>query len=104
MNRIFVVSYGKGKAWIEGKSIFEQPLDKHLAYMRDLNARGILVLGGPFTDDLGGLIVVRAQTQEDADAIWANDPAVQAGVMVAEAHPWMLMAGANLLAPETASS
>jgi uncharacterized protein YciI len=102
MNRLFVISYGRGGAWIAGKPVFEQPLKEHLAYMRDLTARRILILGGPFTDDLGGLIVVRVETQQDADAIWNDDPAVLAGVMTAEAHPWMLMAGTDILTPAAA--
>ena len=99
MSQLFVLSYARGKAWLPGKSVFEQPLKNHLAYMQNLKARQVLVAGGPYLDDLGGLIVVSADTQESADSIWKNDPAVMESVMVAEAHPWMLMAGADILQP-----
>jgi uncharacterized protein YciI len=61
--------------------------------MRSLQALGTLVLGGPFLDDAGGLIVVRAEDADEARTLLQADPAVQEGVMVAEAHPWKLMAG-----------
>jgi uncharacterized protein YciI len=93
MKQAFVIDYRRGPAWIEGRSVFEQPLQGHLAYMRSLQALGTLVLGGPFLDDAGGLIVVRTEDADEARTLLQADPAVQEGVMVAEAHPWKLMAG-----------
>ncbi|MEP6722342.1 MAG: YciI family protein [Variovorax sp.] len=94
MKQPFVIYYRPGPAWIEGKSVFEQPLQAHLAYMRSLTAAGTLRIGGPFTDDCGGLIVVDAASGEEAQAIFEADPAVRDRIMVAQAHPWKLMAGA----------
>ena len=93
MKQAFVIYYRRGPAWLEGKSVFEQPLQQHLTYVRGLAARGTLRLGGPFTDDCGGLIVVDAADAADAQALLEADPAVRDGVMAAEAHPWKLMAG-----------
>lgn len=97
MNQLFVIFYRRGPAWAEGKSVFEQPLQEHLAYMQGLKKQSILILGGPFTDDMGGLIVVAAGSSHEANAIFSNDPAVQDGVMIAEAHPWKMMAGEDIL-------
>ena len=94
MKQIFVLCYSRGPAWIEGKAVFEQPLREHLAYMHELKARGVLLLGGPFTDDEGGLVVAKALSLNEARCLVERDPAVSAGVMVAVAHPWKLMAGA----------
>ena len=93
MNQPFVIYYRRGPAWIEGKTVFEQPLQPHLAYMKSLAAAGTLKLGGPFLDDRGGLIVVGAAGIAEAQALFEADPAVRDRVMVAEAHPWKLMAG-----------
>lgn len=93
MKQAFVIYYRRGPAWVEGKSVFEQPLQEHLAYVKGLAARGTLRLGGPFTDDSGGLIVVDAANVADAQALLEADPAVRDRVMTAEAHPWKLLAG-----------
>ncbi len=94
MKLTFIIHYARGPAWVEGKSVFEQPLQEHLAYMNGLKAQKKLLLGGPFTDDTGGLIVVDAASAQEARSMADADPAVAAGVMVAAAHPWLLMAGA----------
>lgn len=94
MKQPFVLYYSRGAAWLEGRTVFEQPLQDHLLYMRRLAADGSLLLGGPFTDDRGGLVVVRAEGIDEAQAILQADPAVRDRVMVAEAHPWKLLAGA----------
>ena len=44
-------------------------------------------------DNSGGLIVVDAAGEDQARALYENDPAVRDGIMVAEAHPWKLMMG-----------
>jgi len=93
MNQPFVIYYRRGPAWIEGKTVFEQPLQPHLAYMKRLAAAGTLKLGGPFVDNCGGMIVVDAAGIAEAQALFEADPAVRDRVMVAEAHPWKLMAG-----------
>lgn len=93
MSQAFVVDYRRGPAWLDQKTVFEQPLQGHLAYMRALQGQGTLLLGGPFLDDTGGLIVVQADDVAQAEALMRADPAVQDGVMVAETHPWKLMAG-----------
>ena len=93
MTQAFVIDYRRGPAWLDQKSVFEQPLQNHLAYMRTLQGQGTLLLGGPFLDDAGGLIVVHAESMAEAEALMRADPAVQDGVMVAETHPWKLMAG-----------
>ena len=87
------IHYRRGPAWLEGRSVFEQPLAAHLVHMRSLQRAGTLKLGGPFLDDSGGLIVVEVENLAEAERLAAADPAVRDRVMVAEAHPWKLLAG-----------
>lgn len=94
MRQPFVLFYRHGPAWEAGKSVYQQALQEHLAYMKSLVRSGDVVLGGPFADDCGGMVVVKADNLEQARGIMAADPAVRASIMVAEAHPWHLMAGA----------
>lgn len=67
----------------------------HLAYMDSLHKQGKLVAAGPFLDEgsARGLVVYRVATVDEARALAANDPAVKAGRLVLEAHPWMTFKG-----------
>ena len=49
-----------------------------------------LVLAGPMGDngDIRGLFLFRVATIEEAKELTAADPAVKAGRLVAEVHPW----------------
>jgi uncharacterized protein YciI len=51
---------------------------------------GKLVLAGPFLDDgeLRGIYVFNVETVEEARALTATDPAIQAGSLVMELKPW----------------
>ncbi|PST17300.1 hypothetical protein C7U60_19645 [Mesorhizobium plurifarium] len=56
----------------------------HLAYLDDLNARGILKIAGPFLGGdgkpTGSLVIVRADTIEEAKAVAEADPYAKAGL------------------------
>lgn len=62
----------------------------HLANIGRLAEEGKLVLAGPFLDDgeLRGLYVFDVASIEEARALTETDPAVQAGRLVMELHPW----------------
>jgi uncharacterized protein YciI len=57
-------------------------MDQHFAYWKDLNDKGICIFGGPVLDPKGvyGIIIVRAATEEEANALAAGDPSVKAGL------------------------
>ena len=67
----------------------------HLAYMEDLHKQGKLVAAGPFLDDTAsrGLVIYRVADVDEAKALAAGDPAVKAGRLVLEAHPWTTFKG-----------
>ena len=56
----------------------------HLSYLNALNAEGKLAFAGPFLGDdgkpTGSLVVVAAETIEEARAIAADDPYAKAGL------------------------
>ena len=93
MQTIFALCYRPGPAWLAGKSVFEQPLKEHRTYMRSLLDAGTIVLGGPYSDDTGGLVALEADSREAALTIAAGDPAVRDGVMLADVHPWVILGG-----------
>jgi uncharacterized protein YciI len=87
----FLVVYRRGPAWIEGKPVKDQPLQEHGRFLIDLYQKGFLRLAGPFLDDTGGAAALRVETEEQAKAIVATDPAVISGVLIPELHAWRLV-------------
>lgn len=78
---------------------------EHLAHLFRLEAEGKLTLFGPVLDagDLRGIGVITVPTRVEAEALIAQDPAVRAGRLVLEIHPWFARPGAAL-PPDGASS
>ena len=74
-------------------------LAAHLAYQKDLEARGITFAAGPFADDAEtawsgeGMIIVRAQSMLEAMAIAEVDPMHASGVRAFRVRPWLLNEG-----------
>ncbi|HTO30335.1 MAG TPA: YciI-like protein [Pararhizobium sp.] len=66
---------------------------EHVAFLNDLNAKGVLKVAGPFLDDAGkpngSLVVIKAETIEEARAIAAEDPYAKAGLFAhVDIKPW----------------
>ena len=61
----------------------------HLERMDPLNKAGKVVLAGPLTDGAGSLIVIEANSLEEARAFAAEDPYVTKGIFARyEVHPF----------------
>ena len=62
----------------------------HRANIDRLAKEGKLVLAGPFADDgpLRGIYIFDVPTVAEAEALTRTDPAIQAGQLVMELHPW----------------
>ena len=65
----------------------------HLDFLNDLNARGVLRFAGPFLDAAGkpngSLVVIKAETADEAGAIAAADPYAKAGLFATvDIRPW----------------
>ncbi|HXU28161.1 MAG TPA: YciI family protein [Bacteroidia bacterium] len=62
----------------------------HLQNIKDLASQGKLVVAGPFMDEteLEGIFILNATTVEEAQTLVNTDPAVKAGVLIMELHPW----------------
>ena len=76
--------------------------DAHLAYQAGLADRGLLTVAGPFADQtderLRGLCVLTTDVAT-ARALYAQDPAVQAGRLTEEAMTWLVPAGGAAFTP-----
>ncbi|MCB0570732.1 MAG: hypothetical protein KDC66_13245 [Phaeodactylibacter sp.] len=62
----------------------------HLDNITRMAEAGQLVLAGPFLDggDVRGIYIFNVATIEEAQALTETDPAIQAGRLVMELHPW----------------
>jgi uncharacterized protein len=62
----------------------------HRANINRLANEGKLVLAGPFADDgqLRGIYIFDVPTVAEAEALTNTDPAIQAGQLMMELHPW----------------
>ncbi len=67
----------------------------HLWHLRKQMDEGRVVAAGPFggNRDIGGLMVLQTETLEEAKAIAEQDPAVKAGRLKVELHPWWVAKG-----------
>ncbi len=62
----------------------------HLENIGRMAEEGTLVLAGPFLDsgDIRGIYIFNVKTIEEAKKLTKSDPAIQAGSLVMELHPW----------------
>ena len=62
----------------------------HLDNITRLANEGKLILAGPFLDDgsIRGIYIFDVQTVEEAKKLTETDPAIQAGSLKMELHPW----------------
>ena len=65
-------------------------VQQHLANVASLLDSGKAVIAGPFGDDtdLAGIFILRAASIDEARSWIDADPAVKAGFMTGEIHPW----------------
>src|SRR5215212_7280846 len=86
----------RGEKWTPEKTPATEEIQKgHMANINRLAEMKKLIAAGPFGDDgrLRGIFVFRVASMEEAKALTASDPAVQAGRLAMEIHPWMVPEG-----------
>jgi uncharacterized protein YciI len=92
MQQYFLVFLKKGATKSENKEEASKIQEQHLAYFGDLYKKGIICMNGPFGDDgdIRGATVYRVASSEEALRLASGDPAVKAGRLSVEVHPWWL--------------
>ena len=62
----------------------------HLKNITRLAEEGKLIVAGPFLDDtdIRGIFIFNVESVEEAKKLTESDPAVKAGVLTMELHPW----------------
>jgi uncharacterized protein YciI len=88
----FVIVQTPGPRWQLDRPFHEQHgIIEHVEYLANYLDQGKLVMGGPFLDDAGGIVVLRTRNIEEAESIAQHDPAVRSGVLIAHVRPWLLV-------------
>ncbi len=97
MKNTFVILWVPGPAWIEGKTVREQPYwAQHADFMDSLFAKGMVVLGGPFADATGSLVVVEAESEQEMVDLFARDPFVVHNIFALSFHKqWQIFLDAR---------
>jgi|SRR5262245_14032110 len=82
----------RGPKWTAEKTPETEKIQAgHMANIQKMAKLGKLMAAGPIGDkgDLAGIFIFKASSIEEAKALAAEDPAIQAGRLVMEIHPWM---------------
>ena len=71
----------------------------HLANIEKLVDEGKMILAGPFLDEweVRGIFVYKVDSMEEAIALTKQDPAVIAGRLTLEVHPWYSAKGITIM-------
>lgn len=98
MQKYFMVFLKAGPARSQNKEEAAAIQEKHLKYLSKLAEKGKTSLTGPFGDDgeIRGIVVYNTATIEEARRLAEQDPAVKAGRLVVEVHPWWAAKGSVL--------
>ena len=67
----------------------------HMANIERLAKEGKIIVTGPFGDDGNwrGIFIFDCETQEEVEKLLQTDPAIAAGRMAYERHPWWTAKG-----------
>ena len=75
-----IVMIRRGPTWGEGPPEAQPGWEEHAARVDALIERGTFVLGGPFADNSGTLVVLEGIGADEAEALLRTDPFVENGV------------------------
>jgi len=89
-HRLWVIRLGKQKDFTE------EVIRDHVEHLRRLDDAGRLVLAGPFENQPpGGLVIIRAATEQEALATAEADPFIAQGFESFELRPMLHACRAN---------
>ena len=73
------------------KPVFDQYVPAHVAYVKDLIAKGHKAKTGYWARRGGGMLLFEAASREEAQALVELDPLIQNGCVSYELHEWCLV-------------
>ena len=93
LKQYFFVMLSKGSDRNQDSATAAKIQQGHLANIRRLAGLGKLLVAGPFGDNtnLAGIFIFDCATKEEVEGLLKTDPAVAAGRLVYDIHPWWTM-------------
>ena len=90
MKRYVMAFLKTGPTEIKDSAARAQLQMAHLKNIMRLANEGKLIVAGPFLDgqELQGIFIFNVETIEEAKQLTNSDPAVKAGELIMELHPW----------------
>ncbi len=90
MKKYIMAFLKSGKVKIEDEVKRNELQTAHLKNIQRMALEGKLVLAGPFLDKqpIRGIYIFNVTTVEEAAKLTETDPAIQAGTLEMELHPW----------------
>jgi uncharacterized protein YciI len=98
----FLVRQARGRSWDPSRGRREQSgWTEHAAFIDALSERGRIPLGGPVGDVDGqhAVLVVEGGSENEARALFADDPWMNSILRIESVEPWTLWIGADRLSP-----
>ncbi|MCW9708414.1 YciI family protein [Fodinibius salsisoli] len=98
MQKYFMVFLKRGPERSQDEQEAATIQKKHLAYLNKMYEMGKTSITGPFGDDgeIRGIVIYNTATKEEALKLAKQDPAVQAGRLEVEIHPFWSAKGSTL--------
>ncbi len=90
MKQYFFVMLSRGQNLSHDSATAAKIMEGHMSNMQKLADMGKLIVAGPFGDrgDWRGIFILDVKTKEEAEELVKTDPAVVAGRLRYEIHPW----------------
>jgi uncharacterized protein YciI len=79
-----VAQVSAGPTWQSGPPEEQPDWDEHATFIDDLTDRGLFVMGGPFSDYSGTLMLFEGLSADEVRETLERDPFVRNGVFVVE--------------------
>lgn len=97
MKKTFAIFFSSGPAWRAEKTSREQPYwTEHAAFMDKLFEDGTVILGGPYADYTGLLVIIEALHEEEVHKLFGQDPFVIHGIIcISSVHEWLIFLDAR---------
>ena len=98
MKQYWFVMLQKGPKRDQPAAEAQRLQEGHMANMERYAKEGKLHIAGPFMDDgdWRGIFILDVPNRDDAERMCKDDPAVQAGRLACDIHPWLSQQGATL--------
>jgi uncharacterized protein YciI len=100
MERYSLVLLKSGEKWNPNATGFTNLMKQHSAFVQQMTAQGYMAIAGLFPSndqgELRGVAIFRVGTEQTIKLV-KDDPAVKAGLLRSEIHPWIT--GKGVLAP-----